>query len=213
MGAADRPFTGWGTGFFDLDNDGFLDLATANGRVARGPVRSEARLGSFWNRFGEANLLFRGDGSGRFLDISGKAGSFTQRIEVHRAVAFADLRNRGALDLLVGNLDNTLRVHRNDAVPPGNHWLQVLPMLGKREAIGAKVTISAGGAKRSAPCLRAYSYVSSNDPRVHFGLGSTTTVDDLEIAWPSGSPKRERFAVSGIDRSLSPRQGEGTALD
>ena len=212
MGAVDRPFTGWGTGFVDFDNDGFLDLAAANGRVARGPVNSQAQLGPFWNRFGEPNLLFRGDGSGRFTDISRKGGSFTKRIEVHRALAFADLRNRGAIDLLSGNLDNTLRVHRNDAVPPGNHWLQVLPMLAKREAIGAKVTITAAGAKRSALCLRAYSYVSSNDPRVHFGLGTAATIDDVEIAWPSGSPKRERFAVNGVDRTVSLRQGEGTAV-
>jgi hypothetical protein len=85
-------------------------------------------------------------------------------------------------------------------------------MLAKREAIGAKVTITAAGAKRSALCLRAYSYVSSNDPRVHFGLGTAATIDDLEIAWPSGSPKRERFAVNGVDRTVSLRQGEGTAL-
>jgi hypothetical protein len=175
-------------------------------------VRSEAKLGQFWNRFGEPNLLFRGDGSGRFTDVSGKGGSFTQRIEVHRALAFADLRNRGAIDLVSGNLDNTLRVHRNDAVPQGNHWLQVLPMLGKREAIGARVTVNAGGAKRTGLCLRAYSYVSSNDPRVHFGLGSTNTVDDVEIAWPSGSPRKERFAVSGTDKTISVRQGEGTAI-
>jgi hypothetical protein len=212
MAASDRPFTGWGTGFFDFDNDGFLDLAAANGRVARGPVRPEAQLGQFWNRFGEPNLLYRGDGSGRFTDISKIGGSFTQRIEVHRALAFADLRNRGAIDLIAGNLDNTLRVHRNDAVPTGHHWLQVLPMVGKREAIGARITITAGGARRTGLCLRAYSYVSSNDPRVHFGLGSVTKVDDLEVAWPSGTPRRERFVVKEIDRDLVLRQGEGTPL-
>ncbi len=212
MAMIDRPFTGWGAGFFDFDNDGFLDLAVANGRVARGHARPEAQLGPFWNIFAEPNLLFRGDGTGRFTDASQNAGSFTRRYEIHRALAFADLRNRGAIDLVVGNLDNSLRIHRNDAVPPGNHWLQVLPMLEKREALGAKVTLLAGGVKRSAFCLRAYSYVSSNDPRSHFGLGAVAKADAIEIAWPSGTPRREKFPVPGVDRLLTLRQGTGTAL-
>src|SRR5207248_5493955 len=130
----------------------------------------------------EPNLLFRGNGTGRFADVSGQAGTFTSRREVHRALAFADLRNRGAIDMVCMNLDNTVRLFRNDAAPAsGNHWLEVLPMLAKREAIGAKVTLSAGGKKRLGLCLRAYSYLSSNDPRVHFGLGKTNRVDSLQI--------------------------------
>ena len=213
MAAIDRPFTGWGCGFFDYDNDGHLDLAIANGRVARGPVRPEASgLGPFWSRFAEPNLLFRGDASGRFADVSNDAGDFTKKLEVHRALAFADLHNRGAVDLVTVNLDNTLRVHRNDAAKPGqagHHWLQVLPMTGKRDAIGAKVFVTTGGKTRVGLCLRAYSYLASNDPRVHFGLGATEKVDGVEVEWPSGAPKRERFETSGINRVLVVRQGEG----
>ncbi|MGI8601991.1 MAG: CRTAC1 family protein [Verrucomicrobiales bacterium] len=212
MGLIDRPFTGWGCGFFDFDNDGFLDLAVANGRVARGPVRPEADAGPFWNRFAEPNLLFRGDGTGKFLDTREAAGDFTRKLEVHRALAFADLGNRGALDLLCVNLDNTLRIFRNDAVPPGHHWLQVLPMTGPRDAIGARVTIAWSEKKRSALCLRAYSYLASNDPRVHFGLGQADKVEVLEILWPSGTPRRERFEVSGVNRLVLAHQGSGIAL-
>ena len=212
MGLIDRSFTGWGCGFFDYDNDGFLDLAVVNGRVARGPVRPEANVGPFWNRFAEPNLLFRGDGSGRFSDVSGTAGDFTKKLEVHRALAFADLRNRGAIDLLCMNLDNTLRLFRNDAVPPDHHWLQVLPMIGKREAIGARVTLLTGSRKQTALCLRAYSYLASNDPRVHFGLGRAEKAQSVEIHWPSGAPRRERFAVEAADRVLVAQQGTGTAL-
>ena len=79
MGLIDRPFTGWGCGFFDYDNDGRLDLAVANGRVARGPVRPEANLGPFWNLFAEPNLLFRGDGTGKFVDVAKVAGDFTRQ--------------------------------------------------------------------------------------------------------------------------------------
>lgn len=211
MGMLDRPFTGWGCGFFDYDNDGNLDLAVANGRVARGPVRPEANLGVFWNRFAEPNLLFRGAGTGKFTDASKASGDFARRLEVHRALAFADLHNRGAIDLLSVNLDNTLRVFRNQAVPPGHHWLQVLPLAGKREAIGARVTITAGTQKKSALCLRAYSYLASNDPRVHFGLGTAEKADFVEIHWPSGTPRKERFEVGTVDRVLVVRQGTGTA--
>jgi enediyne biosynthesis protein E4 len=211
MGGIDRPFTGWGTGFLDYDNDGFLDLAVANGRVARGHVRPEATLGPFWSLFAEPNLLFRGDGTGRFADVSHLAGDFTKKYEVHRALAFADLHNRGRVDLIGVNLDNTLRVWRNDAVPAKHHWLQILPMLEKREALGAIVTLGWAGKKRSALCLRSHSYLASNDPRVHFGLGESASVESLEIVWPSGTPRIERFQVGVVDQVLVVRQGTGTA--
>jgi len=212
MGIIDRPFTGWGCGFFDYDNDGFLDLAVANGRVGRGPVRPEADVGPFWNRFAEPNLLFRGNGTGKFVDVSAHAGGFTKHIEVHRALAFADLHNRGAIDLVCVKLDNSVRVFRNQAAPPEHHWLQVLPMLEKREALGAIVNVTWNGQKRSGLCLRAYSYIASNDPRVHFGLGTATRVDELEIIWPSGTPRHETFAVDAVDRLVVARQGAGKPL-
>lgn len=209
MGPIDRPFTGWGTGLFDFDNDGNLDIAVANGRVAKGPSRADATLGKFWSQYAEPNLLFRGDGNGHFTDVSASAGAFTQRPEVHRSMAFGDLFNRGRFDIVTMNLDNTLRIYRNDAASSTNHWLQVLPMLGKREAIGAKVYLTAGGKRRTAVCMRAYGYLASNDPKVHFGLGGITSVDTLEVVWPSGKPKREKFQVTGVDQVLKVRQGEG----
>jgi hypothetical protein len=213
MGMLDRPFTGWGCGFFDYDNDGFLDLAVANGRVARGPVRPESAVGPFWNRFAEPNLLFRGNGTGKFVDVSQASGDFCQKLEIHRALAFADLNGRGVIDLVGVNLDNTIRVFRNDAAPPEHHWIQVLPMIGKREAIGARVTLASGDLKRSALCLRASSYLSSNDPRIHFGLGQRARVDSVHVVWPSGTPKREQFHVDAVDRVLIVRQGEGKASE
>ena len=211
MSAIDRPFTGWGCGIFDFDNDGNLDIAVANGRVASGPTRGDANVGQFWSKYAEPNLLFRGDGMGRFKDVSPQAGTFTSRPEVHRSMAFGDLFNRGRIDIVTMNLDNTLRVYRNDAPAADTHWLQVLPMLGKREAIGAKVYLTSAGKRRVGICLRGYGYLASNDPRVHFGLGTTPKVDALEIAWPSGTPKRETFDVSGVDKVLIVRQGQGKA--
>jgi hypothetical protein len=211
MAIIDRPFTGWGCGFFDYDYDGVLDLAVVNGRVAKGPARPEAEVGPFWNRYAEPNLLFRGDGRGHFADVSRDSGAFGKHLEVTRALAFGDLFNRGAIDLLTVSLDNNVRIYRNNAAPKDNHWLQVLPMIGKREAIGAKVTISVNGQKRSGLCLRNYSYLAANDPRVHFGLGKSDHVDSIEVAWPGGTPRREKFAVPAVDRVLRPKQGGGNA--
>ena len=212
MGPIDRPFTGWGCGIFDFDNDGNLDIAVANGRVAKGPPRGDAKVGAFWSRYAEPNLLFRGDGNGHFTNASAEAGTFTSRPEVHRAIAFGDLFNRGRIDVVTMNLDNTLRVYRNDAAPATRHWLAVLPMLDKREALGAKVYLTTGGKRRVGICLRAYSYLSSNDPRVHFGLGESTAVEALEVVWPSGKPVRERFEVGAVDRVLTVRQGQGKGV-
>ena len=103
-----------------------------------------------------------------------------------------------------------MRVFRNEAAPrTTNHWLQVLPIVGKREALGARVTLTAAGKTRIGLCLRSYSYLSSNDPRVHFGLGTVDHVDPVEIAWPSGSPRKEKFAIEGIDHTVTLRQGTG----
>ena len=134
------------------------------------------------------------DGKGGFVHASDKAGDFCTRSEVHRGLAFADLRNRGAIDLVVSNVDNTVRIFRNDAAGKGGHWLQVLPMIGKREAQGAKVIATANGRTRMGLCLRAYSYISSSDPRVHFGLGKAEKVESLEVLWPSGTPSETSSA-------------------
>jgi hypothetical protein len=114
--------------------------------------------------------------------------------------------------MVVSNVDNTVRIFSNDAAGKGGHWLQVLPMTGKREALGAKVIVSAAGRTRMGLCLRSYSYISSNDPRVHFGLGKAEKVDSLEVQWPSGTPRREKFEVGGVDRVIVVEQGKGAAI-
>ena len=212
MGIVDRPYTGWGAGFFDCDNDGEMDIAIANGRVAKRRGLGPPELGPFWSRYAETNLFFMPDGRGGFADASEKSGDFCAKAEVHRGLAFADLRNRGALDMVISNVDNTIRIFRNDAANKGGHWLQVLPMTGKREALGAKVLLSAAGRTRMGLCLRSYSYISSNDPRVHFGLGKADKIDALEVHWPSGTPKREKFDAGGIDRVIVVEQGKGNVV-
>jgi hypothetical protein len=212
MAFVDRPFTGWGAVFFDFDNNGEMDIAIANGRVMKRRGFGPQEVGPFWSHYAETNLLFMSDGKGGFVNASDKAGDLCARNEVHRGLALGDLRNRGALDVVTANVDNTVRVFRNDAASKGGHWLQVLPMLGKREALGAKVLVTAGGRTRMGLCLRAYSYISSNDPRVHFGLGKAEKVDSLQVQWPSGTPRREKFDLAGIDRVMVVEQGKGTTI-
>jgi hypothetical protein len=210
MGNVDRPYTGWGCGFFDFDHDGDLDAAIANGRVIKGVPQPDARLGSFWNRFAEPNLLFAGEDGRRFANVSSQAGAFGSEPLISRGMAFSDLDGDGDLDLAVQHLDNSLRIYRNDAPPPGVHWLIVRTMTGSRDAYGAEVTIEAGGQKILRLAHPTYSYLASNDPRAHFGLGKVDKVDSLMVAWPSG--RRERFDPPAVDRAVVVVEGDGEAV-
>lgn len=210
MGAVDRPYTGWGCGFLDYDHDGDVDMAVANGRVTKGVGENASKLGKFWSRFAEPNLLFDGDGQGKFENVSAQSGKFGTEPLVSRGLAFADLDDDGDLDMVAQQIDNSLRVYRNDAPRPGTHWLIVRTMTGTRDAYGAEVTIEAGGRKWLRVAHPTSSYLASNDPRAHFGLGAIDKVDSIEIAWPSG--RRERFTPPNVDTVAEFVEGEGSPV-
>jgi len=207
MGAVDRPFTGWGCGFIDIFNRGILDVAVANGRVTKGPVHASAKLGKFWNRFAEPKLLFLNDGKGHFEDASARTGSYGKIPQVSRGMAFGDLFGDGSISIVVQNLDNSIQVYRNTSPRQGNHWLIVRAMTGKRDAYGALITADVVGKKLLRLAHPTYSFLTSNDPRAHFGLGKSDRVEALHVLWPSG--KKERFSVPGVDRVLTIHDGEG----
>ncbi len=206
----DLPFTGFGCGFFDFDHDADLDIALVNGRVMRGAVQPGANIGRFWNPYAEPNLLFENDGNGQFSNVGDQGGNFTSQVEVSRGLAFGDIDRDGDLDFVVGNIWGTPRVFRNDAPSPGTHWLSIRAMTGKRDAIGARVTVVTAKTKFIGLVLPAYSYLSSSDFKAHFGLGELESVEAIEVVWPDGT--HERFDVPGIDRVLTVRQGEGESL-
>ena len=209
MAVTDLPYTGFGCGFFDFDNDGDLDVAVVNGGVKRAPVHEGDRAANFWGAYVQPNLVFRNDGGARFSDVSDSAGDFGSRVEVSRGLAFGDIDLDGDIDLVEGTLGG-VRVFRNDSPPPGNHWLRVRTLTGNRDALGAEVVVVAGGDRTLRLGTPAFSYASSSDFRIHFGLGEAAAVDAIEVTWPDGS--RESFAVPGVDRELTLRQGQGERL-
>lgn len=209
MARYDLPYTGWGCGFLDYDHDGDVDLAVANGRVSRGTLHPNAHLGDFWNRYAETNFLFRNDGNGRFTNVSAEAGGFGNTPQVTRGLAFGDLDRDGDLDMVGCNLDNTLVVYVNNAPKSDNHWVMIRAKSAGRDSVGARIEIVASGKKQIRLVLPSYSYLASNDPAVHFGLGPATKVDSLHVLWPDGS--REVFAPPRVDTCSTVVQSTGNS--
>jgi hypothetical protein len=204
--------TGFGTVLADFDQDGALDLAVVNGRVRRGETASAleptgAGLDAFWTPYLERNQLFVNDG-GRLRDLSVENGPFCGTAHVGRGLACGDIDGDGALDLLVTEIAGPVRVFRNSVKSRG-HWLLVraLDPALRRDAYGAEITVQAGGRRFCRHISAGFSYLCSNDPRAHFGLGRAAHVDALEVIWPDGSV--EAFPGREVDQAVVLRKGEG----
>ncbi len=166
-------YTGWGGLMNDYDNDGYVDLFIANGDPH--------------HLYIEESVLARWDGRSKFLDVARQAGEFFDRKYVGRGAAFADFDNDGDVDILMNVLNDAPRLLRNDG---GNrrNWLKVLPVRADTGmvALGTTITVHANNLTMIQPALGVNGYLTSSDPRPHFGLGQAEQADSVEIRWPDG---------------------------
>jgi len=206
LGKPTIPFLSWGTGFLDFDNDGLLDIFVANGHVY--PIVDQEDWGT---TYAERPQLFRNLDGKKFQEVPPATGSGLADLLTARGAAFGDLFNDGHIDVVLNNMDSTPTLLRN-VVNNGNHWIGLKLVGGPkspRDAVGAKVFVTTGSIRQRADVTSGGSYGSSSDPRVHFGLGSATKIDKLEIDWPDGA--KEFVPVPTVDRYFTIVEGKGLA--
>ena len=198
-------FVGWGVGFVDIDHDGWKDLVMVNGHVY--PSIDQLGLNSPYQQ--QKNVYWN-LGNGAFLDISAHAGPGIVAPSSARGAAFGDLNGDGVLEIVVNNIDGkpALLVNREGK---GN-WLLVRTrgVQSNRSGIGARVAVRAGAKVQVDEVRSGGSFMSHNDKRLHFGLGSATTVDCIEIRWPNG--RSERFGPVPANREILLQEGAGTGV-
>ena len=203
-GRVSLPFVGWGCGFFDYDNDGWLDLMVVDGHVY--PQLATAKLKI---AYPQRKLLYRNNRNGTFTEIAADAGSAINEPAVSRGAAFGDLDNDGDVDVVINNLDGAPQLLRNDGGNRNN--FVVINLIGSksnRSAFGARVKLIAGDLTQIAERRSSGSYISQNDTRLNFGLGKRMKVDAVEVRWPSGGV--ERCTNIPANTFISIREGEGS---
>jgi len=204
LGSPTVPFLAWGTGFIDFDNDGLLDIFVANGHVY--PWVDKRDWGTTW---AQRPQLFRNLDGTKFQEVPPATGSGLADVIPARGAAFGDLFNDGHIDAVLNNMDSIPALLRNVG-KNDNHWIGFKLIGGPkspRDAIGATVFLTANGIRQRSDVISGGSYGSSSDQRVHFGLGSSTRAEKLEIHWPSG--RKEEVVVPRIDQILTVHEGQG----
>ncbi len=209
MGIADItvPFLGWGDGFVDYDNDGWKDIFVGNGHVY--PQVDQQNWGT---SYAQRPLLFHNIGGKKFEAVPPVKGTGLAATYVARGVAFGDLFNDGKVDVVINQLDGVPVLLRN-VTHNANHWIG-LQLIGglksPRDATGATVYLTAGGMRQRGDVLSGGSFASNNDSRVHFGLGTATKIDKLEVHWPDRTT--EQITVPAVDRYFTVQEGKGIVL-
>ena len=207
MGIAEPtyPFLSWGTEFFDYDNDGWKDLMFVSGHVY--PAADHNNWGTSW---AERPLLFHNVNHGaKFEVIPPVEGTGLADVIPARGAAFGDLFNDGKIDVVINCIDHTPVLLQNVS-DDHNHWVGLLLTGGPkspRDAVGSTVYLTAGGIKQRGDVMSGGSFESSNDFRLHFGLGPSTSVDKVEIHWPDGA--KETYQLPGVDRYYAVEEGKG----
>jgi hypothetical protein len=198
------PFLGWGTVALDFDNDGWTDLFVSNGHVY--PAVDQQDWGTTWL---ERPQLFRNLTGKKFSQVPPATGSGLAELLAGRGAAVGDLFNDGHLDVVINQIDGVPALMRN-VVENDNHWVAFRLIGGPkspRDAIGAKVFVTAGGVRQRGDVFSGGSYGSSSDQRLHFGLGRNEKIEKVEIHWPSGL--KQEVNVPSVDRIFTVAEGQG----
>jgi hypothetical protein len=191
------PYVGWGTKFFDYDNDGWLDLFVANGHAY--PQR---------DRYRQRKLLHTNNRDGTFTEVAAQFGSALLEERASRGTAFGDIDNDGDVDIVVGDLDSAPQLLRNDGGSK-NNWILVKTIGTKtnRNGIGAKVKVVSGDLIQLDEVRSGGSYISQNDLRLHFGLEKRTKVDLIQVRWPSGAV--DSLTNLPVNKIVTVKEGKG----
>ena len=203
IASATHPFLGWGAVFADLDNDGWLDLFTANGHVY--PEAEKAK--GVMEKYVQRPLVFRQSTPGLFTEVGRQAGLAGFPVFSSRGAAYADFDNDGDVDLVYTNMDASPTLLENITSP--QHWVTIrtIGTRSNRDGIGARLKLTAGDLVQYASVRSGESYLSGNDPRAHFGLGQKTSIGGLEIRWPGGQV--DRVPSVPLDRIVTVVEGKG----
>jgi hypothetical protein len=206
------PFLGWGTGFFDYDNDGWVDLFVANGHVY--PQVDAQNWGTTWK---QRPLLFH-NVAGKLKLVPPVEGTGLATVVTARGMAYGDLFNDGRMDVVMNNMDSAPLLLRN-VVKDANHWIAfrligAAGVAGKagspRDAVGARVYVTANGFTQRVDVLAGGSFASSWDQRPHFGLSGATKIDKIEVRWPSGKVEKV-VPPAAVDAFYTVVEGKGVA--
>jgi enediyne biosynthesis protein E4 len=203
LGPVTQPFTGWGTSWFDYDNDGWLDTFSANGTIIELEGHKDVPF-----PYDQTRLLLRNLGDGRFENVTARAGASFAVSESGRGAAFGDVDNDGDIDILVGNDAGPARLLVN-MVGNRQHWvgLRLVGATSPRDMLGARVGVTAADGRTLWRRVRTDgSYASANDPRVLVGLGSASAPPRVRVQWPDG--QTEEWPTVAVDAWSTLRQGE-----
>jgi len=204
IGKVSIPFLSWGAGFLDFDNDGWLDLMFINGHIY--PIADRQDWGT---SYAQRPLLFRNLRNGKFEVVPPVNGTGLATVTSGRGAAFGDLFNDGKIDVVISPIDGPPVLLRN-VNPDHHHWVELKLVGGPhspRDTVGATVYLTGNGMRQRQDIVSGGSYVSTNDPRLHFGLGDATDAGMAEIHWPSGS--HETIKLPAVDTIFTLTEGRG----
>ena len=201
------PFLGWGAAFIDYDNDGWKDLLEVNGHVYR-----NADTNNWGTSWAERPLLFHNTDGNHLDPVPAVESTALAEVMTSRGLAIGDLFHNGRIDAVINNMDAVPALFQN-VDPDHNHWVAFHLIGGAkspRDATGATLYLTANDIRQRADVFSGGSFASTSDMRPHFGIGTATKVDSLEVHWPSGLS--EQFAVPEIDRIVTLTEGKGTPV-